>query len=123
MGHLQILLRAAFTETLYSTEAQGLSQDQQSKLGNAAALLFTKVQRRKTPSVLQNQITCIQEVTQAISEDVCWKRLLDELIETESLTQTDRDKQCAFLGAQLDYAAFKIKMATDKAKEYALFAY
>ena len=80
MENLQVLLRAIFCETVRSTEPRSLSKNQQSKLSNAAAHLWTKLQRRKNPSVFQTQIAYLQAVTQATSDDVCWKKILDELL-------------------------------------------
>ena len=121
MEHLQTILRGVFYETLSSMRSiEGLSEGERSKLGSAAALLWTKVQGRKDESVLQNQIRHLQAVTQAIADDVCWKRILDELLTNESMTQETRQQQVTHLDAQIGSTFVALKTVTAEAREYAL---
>ena len=121
MEHLQNILRGVFHETLSSMRSiEGLSEGERSKLGSAAALLWTKVQGRKDESVLQNQIRHLQAVTQAIADDVCWKRILDELLTNESMTQETRQQQVTHLDAQIGSTFVALKTITAEAREYAL---
>ena len=120
MGHLQTILRGIFYETLYSMRrSEGLSENQRSKLGRAAALLWKKVQGRKEESVLQNQIHHLQAVTQAIADDVCWKRILDELLTNESMTQETRQQQVTHLEAQIGSTSVAVQTATAEARKFA----
>ena len=121
MGHLQTILRGVFYETMSSMgPIEGLSEGQRSRLGSAAALLWTKVQGRKDESVLQNQIHHLQAVTQAIADDVCWKRILDELLTNESMTQETRQQQVTHLDAQIGSTFVALKTVTAGARDYAL---
>ena len=93
MGHLQTILRGVFYEKLSSMgRIECLSEEQRSRLGNAAALLWTKMEEsdENEESVLQNQIHHLQAVTPAIADDVCWKTILDELLVNESMFQETR---------------------------------
>ena len=118
---LQTILRGVFYETLSSTSSiEGHSEVQRSKLGNAAALLWTKIQGRKEESVLQHQIHYLQAVTQAIADDVCWKRILDELFTDESMTQETREQQVTHLEAQIGSTFVVLQRVTTDAREYAL---
>ena len=69
LKHLQILIRAAVTEKLKSDGSPNLSNGQRASLGNAWAMLLEKQKQFQMPQSLSNQIQCIQDVTQAISED------------------------------------------------------
>jgi len=123
MGHLQTILRGVFHETLSSMSTEGLSEDQRSRLGNAAAMLWTKVQGRKEgtwDAVLQNQIHHLQAVTQAIADDVCWKRILDELLNDKSMIPETRQQQVTHLDAQLATTLLALRTATAEARDYAL---
>ena len=134
MEHLRALLRATLRRalhcadplslshwtTVYCTQLPSLSQDHRSKLGKAAALLWAKLRRRMSPSVFKNHMTHLQTVTQTISEDVCWKKILDELIVRRDLTEATRQQQLTYVTAGLNDAALKLQAATDEDREHAL---
>ena len=119
MGHLQTILRGVFYEALASKEVKGLTEDQRSRLKTVAALLWTKIQGPKNESVLKNQMRRLQEVMQAIADEVCWKRILDDLLTNETIPQGDRQHQVRHLEAHIVNAATALKTATAKAKEHA----
>jgi len=86
-------------------------------------LLWTKVQGRKDitwDTVLQNQIHHLQAVTQAIADDVCWKRILDELVTNDSMARESKQQQVTYLDAQLATTLLALRTATTEAREYAL---
>jgi hypothetical protein len=116
MGCLQDLLETVFYETLTSTESKNLSEDHRSKLSNAAALLWEKIQRRKTRCVLQNQMTHLQEVVQATSADVCYKSMVDELLVNEALTEAARQEQVTYLRSRIYDASVQLQAARTRAK-------
>ena len=120
MAHLQILLTATLSETVTSTESRSLSTLWRSKLRNAAALLWTKIQRQKSPSVFQNHMTHLQEAMQATSEQVCWKTILDELLTNETLAETARRRQATYLTTQIDDTSIKLQTAIERARSYAV---
>jgi hypothetical protein len=120
MGHLQSLLTAIFSETLTSTEAKSLSTLSRSKLGRAAAVLWTKTQRQKSTSVFQNHIMHLQEITQATSEEVCWKVILDELLTNETLNEKARRQQAAFLTTQMEDIHTQLRTAIQSTQSFAV---
>ena len=124
MGHLQILLTATLSETLISKETRkrhaGLHNLRVKNLGNAAALLWRKIQRQKRPSVFQNHMTYLQEVMQATSEQVCWKTILDELLTNETLTDCARREQSTYLTTRIHDTNIKIQTAIERAQSNAV---
>ena len=71
------------------------------------------------PQSLSNQIQCIQDVTQAISEEVCWKIIFDELLISESLAESTRRQQWFYLNAQIHKCAVNVETAAIKTTRYA----
>ena len=120
MGYLHVLLTATLSEALTHTESKSLDAAQLKKLGNAAAHLWTKIQRPKNPSVLQNHIALLQEVMQATSEQVCWNNILDELLTNETLTETARRREAKHLTELVDNASMELETAMQRARTYAV---
>ena len=120
MGHLQVLLTATIFETLTSAESNRLPPFWRDKLGNAAALLWVKNQRGNSASVFEDHMTHLQEVTQAISEEVCWKTILNELLTNETLTENARHQQTTYLKTQMDDTYIKLQEAIETANSYAV---
>jgi len=119
LKHLQILIRAAVTEKPKSDGSPNLSNGQRVSLGNAWAMLLEKQKQFQMPQSLSNQIQCIQDVTQAISEEVCWKIILDELLISESLAESTRRQQWLYLNAQIHKCAVNVETAAIKTTRYA----
>ena len=113
MEDFQGLVNATLTEALI------LGRPCLERLGNAAALLWTKIQRPQSPSASQNHMTHLQEVMQATSEQVCWKTILDELLTNETLTETARRQQAKYLTAQIEDTSIKLQTAIERAQSYA----
>jgi hypothetical protein len=120
MGHFQVLLTATLSDALNYTETSTVSTVTRSKLGNAAALLWIKNQRQESASAYQNHMTHLQEVTQATSEQVCWKIILDELLTNETLRETTRRQQASYLTTQLHNTSIKLQAAIQRAQSYAV---
>ena len=120
MGYLHVLLTATLSEALTHTESKSLDATQPKKLGNAAAHLWTKIQRPKTPAVFQNHLTQLQEVMQATLGQVCWNTILDELLINESLTETTRRREAKRLTELVDNASMELETAMERARTYAV---
>jgi len=96
-----------------------LDQASRSKQQEVARLLWMKMPSPKTTSVLQNQIALMQDVTQAIAENICWGRVVNELSALDSLCPSVREQQRRYLEAQIELSTAKEQGATAKMKRYA----
>jgi len=129
-GHLQVLLKAKFQDIIEYKEAQTLSDEQRSKLGRAAVVLYQKKMvavslewrldgacsssepGKDADSVLQNLIDHIQTLMRAVSDEVCWSRILHEVLCTDDLSEAGRNSQVSLLDNKLNAAQVQMKHAT-----------
>ena len=116
---MQDLITTVVTEKLQSDGPPNLTNAQRASLGNAWAMLLEKQREFQKPKTLANQMQCIQDVTQAIAEKVCWKIILDELLIAESLAESTRRQQCAYLNVQTYKCAANVELAAIKMTRYA----
>ena len=119
MGHFEALLRVALFETITSEDSNRLPPLWRDKLGNAAALLWVK-NNSSAATVFEDHMAHLQEVTQAISEEVCWKTILNELLTNETLTENARRQQTTYLKTQMDDTYIKLQEAIETANSYAV---
>ena len=118
MGHFEALLRVALFETITSEDSNRLPPLWRDKLGNAAALLWVK-NNSSAATVFEDHMAHLQEVTQAISEEVCWKTILNELLTNETLTENARRQQTTYLKTQMDDTNIKLQEAIETASAHA----
>jgi hypothetical protein len=114
MEDFQGLVNATLTETLI------LGRPCLERLSNAAALLWKKIQRTKSPHVLRNHVTHLQDVMQATSEQVCCKIILNELLSNKTLTEIARREQASYLTSKLHNASIELQAAIERAQSYAV---
>jgi hypothetical protein len=62
----------------------------------------------------------LQAMMQAISEDVCWKQILDDLLDDRNLSEYTRQQQITYLTTRIEGASVKVEAATAAAREFAL---
>ena len=100
MENFELLLRVVLDETITSEDSKGLCLLWRGKLGNAATMLWAN-NHNSTETVWKDHTTHLQAVTQAISEQVCWKTILDELQTNETLTENARRQQTTYLKTKI----------------------
>ena len=61
-----------------------------------------------------------EDVTQAISEQVCWKTILNELPTNETLTENARRQQTTYLKIKLYETEIKLQEAIETANSHAV---
>ena len=71
-------------------------------------------------TVFEDHTTHLQEVTQAISEQVCWKTILNELLTEETLAENARRQQTTYLKTRLDDTQIKLQEAIETANSHAV---
>ena len=76
--------------------------------------------RNSTGSALLDHMSHLQEVTQAISEQVCWKTILNELLTNETLAENARHQQTTYLKTRLDDTQIKLQEAIETANSHAV---
>ena len=118
-GHLQVLLKVAFYDTLQHDEPLTLSQDQLSKFSKVSGLLVRRIKStggRDIESVLENQIDHFRTIAQALSEHMCWTHMLDELFCREDFTPATRETQATFLNEKVNQVRERLHEITEEAK-------
>ena len=70
-------------------------------------------------TVWKDHATHLQAVTQAISEQVCWKTILDELQTNETLTENARRQQTTYLKTKIYEKQIKLQEAIETASAHA----
>jgi len=76
--------------------------------------------RNSTGTVWLDHMSHLQEVTQAISEQVCWKTILIELLTNETLTENARRQQTTYLNTKIYDLQLKIQEAIEEGNAHAL---
>ena len=70
--------------------------------------------RNSTGTVWLDHMSHLQEVTQATSEQVCWKTILIELLTNETLTENARRQQTTYLNTKIYDLQLKIQEAIEE---------
>ena len=87
MGHSEVWMSATLHEATSSNEAIGIPDANRSKLGDAAAVLWTEVARQNHALVLHQHVPHLQRIMQASSERAFRQTILEELSTNESITE------------------------------------
>ena len=119
MENFELLLRVVLNETITSEDSKRLCPLWRDKLGNAATMLWAN-NHNSAETVFEDHTTHLQEVTQAISEQVCWKTILIELLTNETLTENARRQQTTYLNTKIYDLQLKIQEAIEEANAHAL---
>jgi hypothetical protein len=119
MENFELLLRVVLNETITSEDSKRLCPLWRDKLGNAATMLWAN-NHNSAETVFEDHTTHLQEVTQAISEQVCWKTILNELLTNETLAENARRQQTTYLKTRLDDTQIKLQEAIETANSHAV---
>ena len=119
MENFELVVRIVSNDTITSHDPKRLCPLMRYRLGDAAAMLWAN-NRNSTGTVWLDHMSHLQEVTQAISEQVCWKTILIELLTNETLTENARRQQTTYLNTKIYDLQLKIQEAIEEANAHAL---
>ena len=119
MENFELVVRIVSNDTITSDDPKRLCPLMRYRLGDAAAMLWAN-NRNSTGTVWLDHTSHLQEVTQAISEQVCWKTILNELLTNETLAENARRQQTTYLKTRLDDAQIKLQEAIETANSHAV---
>ena len=119
MQNFEPVLRVALNETVTSEDSKSLCPLWRYKLGNAATMLWAN-NHNSLETAWKDHTTHLQDATQAISEQVCWKTILNALPTNETLTENARRQQTTYLKTKLYETKIKLQEAIETANSHAV---
>ena len=119
MENFELVIRFVSNDTITSDDPKRLCPLWRHKLGHAAAVLWAN-NCNSSGTVWEDHTEHLREVMQAITEQVCWKTILNELPTNETLTENARRQQTTYLNTKLCDLQMKLKEAIEKANAHAL---
>ena len=119
MENFELVVRIVSNDTITSDDPKRLCPLMRYRLGDAAAMLWAN-NRNSTGSAWLDHMSHLQEVTQAISEQVCWKTILIESLTNETLTESARRQQTTYLNTKIYDLQMKLQEAIEEANAHAL---
>ena len=104
-------------------QPRGLSREHTHQIHNVARMLAIEAilehPKMDHRLVIQNLIEHKQNVTQAISEELRWRQVLNELLYRNDIPQESRDEQASFLQQRIDNSRSSSSKATAAAQAFA----